>query len=308
MSRSQSVSQVRLNDILTLEQYADEKVAFIQHLVTEFSIENFLFFQDARIFHDRFLRRPHTATEIGRKALEIFFKFVDSGAPYQVNLKHGVVRDLELTLKECITNFDSIAEQGYFGRKNTVNGRLKPIFHEIVPCDVFEPARDSIYRLMESDSYVRWKIALQTDEEPGASAQSTPRSSVRANAKLPPMTMIMRATPTNSNRRQIDQSRGAAKDDGSIGQSVEDLIRLSPHQVVELTASSETRERHARQASELESGSGAVRGVYGTGLSASLEGSGSGSRRSSSSDAMSTLTEVTAIALARNPVIYSQGI
>lgn len=76
--------KIKLRDILVDDAYQLERRNFIDHLVREFSVENIFFFQETREFYSFFTSHQHTKEEIGIAAIAVYFKFVASGAPYQV--------------------------------------------------------------------------------------------------------------------------------------------------------------------------------------------------------------------------------
>lgn len=59
-------------------------------------------------------------------------------------------------IDECVENFEEVN----FARRGEVGeGKIVPVVKSRIPLDVFDGARDMIYRLMKNDSYVRWQAS-----------------------------------------------------------------------------------------------------------------------------------------------------
>jgi len=96
--------------------------AFTQFSVTEWSVENILFFQTAKEFRESYDEKSKPTMNLGRR---IIGEYIESGAPMEVNVDHDI-------RKALIAAKDDLKE------------------------DSFDAAQRQIYILMKNDTFAKW--------------------------------------------------------------------------------------------------------------------------------------------------------
>lgn len=87
-SMSDSVSDsLSLMDLLTDQQHTSARSEFTEYLVSEFAVENILFFSKALEFEDLCETGGLSDEEIGERAADIYWQFVAEDSPAQVRTR-----------------------------------------------------------------------------------------------------------------------------------------------------------------------------------------------------------------------------
>jgi hypothetical protein len=128
--------------------------SFRKFLTAEFSVENLLFYADIEDFR----KKIHDGAEIDFQKQEtkrLFAKYIIVDSPFQVNLPNQIVQAIEAKIT-------SIDKDGIFDPTPAANtdpknrdSTGKPIDHPTI----FDEAQRSIYNLMDSDSFPRYKAS-----------------------------------------------------------------------------------------------------------------------------------------------------
>jgi len=162
-----------LNSLAGLLSHKDGFEAFKQHLSSEFSVENLLFWKDCEDFSQ--LRRGQFPALL-KEAQRIYTKFIVEGAPFQVNLPAALRLSLERDLKTFKKQLGTETEPRYdIDQDEDLQRQRSDSLEAIHICDVFDAAQKNIYSLMESDSYTRFRASppfLQLSEHFRGVAQS----------------------------------------------------------------------------------------------------------------------------------------
>jgi hypothetical protein len=122
-------NQESLRDILQSEYGFN---CFQQFLVTEFNVENLLFYKRVHEYQQQFAARPRPIN--AHTALLIYSEFITSNAPFQINLPSHITRNITATIEQVKANLNSA-----------------DIF------SVYDEAVANVYRLMETDVLPRFK-------------------------------------------------------------------------------------------------------------------------------------------------------
>jgi hypothetical protein len=128
LSKGVDVFEVVLSNKTLLE-------AFTSFTLSQWSVENVLFYEAIEEFKDKWNTDSESAREF---ALMIISEYVTDGAPLEVNLDFNIKRNLEESI------------------------------HEGLGPTTFNSAQKSVFKLMENDSFAKWKktsdfkIALET--------------------------------------------------------------------------------------------------------------------------------------------------
>lgn len=118
--------ETEATDAFGLSTVLDEKIGrqlFRQHLVSEFSIENLLFYDAVNEF------KEDKAVSRQVRAKKIFTIFLQSTAEFQINIPSRVLQNIEDKLNR----------------------------DEEIAVDLFDEAQDEAYRLMQNDSFARFR-------------------------------------------------------------------------------------------------------------------------------------------------------
>lgn len=98
-----------LEQILLNDDYAALREDFKAHLVREFSIENYLFFNASYNFEYR-KARSESDEHLARSAVKIYYEFIQDDSPSQVNVQFSERKAVEKALRKCILNFDELVK------------------------------------------------------------------------------------------------------------------------------------------------------------------------------------------------------
>lgn len=157
-----------LNDFDSLLAYPKGKDAFSKFLTkVDLSVENFLFYYDVEAF------QKIPATEFDSKcerALEIYEKYLEPYAQFQVNIDMDQTRPIEAVIKEI----DSRMKPSSNFEKESLQLSENPpkqLYHlENTPANfeklhkIFDEAKLSCYLLMKNDSFIRFKKSNECAE------------------------------------------------------------------------------------------------------------------------------------------------
>lgn len=147
-SRSKSISYaLTLDRLLEATELRDH---FAEHLKSEFSAENLVFYEQTSSFQEKCNAGTWSSDVRNRRAMSIYTDFIVNGGDFQVNLPSEIVMTIKHELSMCIK--DITVES--FRRSGRVQS-FKPC-----PADVFVEARKSIYYLMSRDTLVRFKVKM----------------------------------------------------------------------------------------------------------------------------------------------------
>lgn len=154
-ARSRSVSSAfagtgtgtPLDQLLEIPELRDH---FAEHLKSEFSAENLVFYEQTLSFEERCNAGTWSTDVRNRRAMSIYTDFIASGGDFQVNLPCKMVKTITHELSLCIQDISLKS----FRRSKRVKS-LNP-----APADVFAEANKSIYGLMWRDTLVRFKVKM----------------------------------------------------------------------------------------------------------------------------------------------------
>lgn len=167
LSQGVDVFQAVINNKVLLE-------AFTQYTVQEWCVENILFHQAVEEFRDKFNADANAGKEYAQMIIK---EYVISGAPLEINLDHSVKRSL---LEEL---------------------------HEELRSTTFDESQKTIYKLMENDSFAKWRRTSDFKEAlervvdgRGNSSVGSSKGSQHTDLKL---RIEMKNTTTSSAERNV---------------------------------------------------------------------------------------------------------
>jgi len=121
--------------------------SFRKFLTAEFSVENLLFYSEVEELRGKIRESP--IDFLKGESQRLFAKYIVMDSPFQVNLPDAIVQTLDA--KMTLYQKEGIIEQRDEVYRRDVSGRL------IENPTVFDEAQRSIYNLMDSDSFPRYK-------------------------------------------------------------------------------------------------------------------------------------------------------
>jgi len=130
--------------------------SFRKFLSAEFSVENLLFWKDIDTFRKK-IRENQAGEFINAENSRLFAKYIVEDSPFQVNLPERIVADVKSvidgkTQPPAIGPNDIKLEE----KTNADFAKTSPS-----PPTIFDEAQKSIFKLMESDSFPRYKSSDQ---------------------------------------------------------------------------------------------------------------------------------------------------
>jgi hypothetical protein len=135
---------------------------FKKFLTSEFSVENLLFWAEIEKYRKtkEELQKDNNWTAIKEEAENIYHKYVTQEATYQVNLPDVIVKHLHANMKTDLREENLVSppreEKNKTHRASTVAGTTAS---QVFVPTVFDLAQHSVFGLMESDSFARYKAS-----------------------------------------------------------------------------------------------------------------------------------------------------
>lgn len=194
ISRSSSSTSMSFKDVL---KDSEMLKLFTEHLKREFSVENLLFYNRAREFENACATGHLQATERNIEAALVFADFISIDGDLQVNLDSKTFSEIKTELGRCIEDFNA----------KEFRSTHKLVSLHTVSSKVFDPAKRSIFRLMESDAFIRFKMSLWKDNPRSSRFEALARTNIVHTDSYP-------AQPTHAHSRS-DSSISEYSSEGS---------------------------------------------------------------------------------------------
>lgn len=193
------IMDLTLKDILTLEEHADLLEDFEQHLSTEFSFENMMFWKRAGEYTAGYDKLDDEG--VMKRAVEIYNDFIRPGGPFEANLPHPIRKGLTKRLCDSIEGFTK-------GNSQQVIENLRSTTR--VDRDVFDLAQASVFRLMALDTFVRWQ--LKTVQTVTADLESLTNDTRMEHSRVPQSMHDMFQSQYEDERRAPFDAKKATTD------------------------------------------------------------------------------------------------
>jgi hypothetical protein len=129
--------------------------SFRKFLSAEFSVENLLFWKDIDTFR-RKIRDNQAGEFITSENSRLFAKYIVEDSPFQVNLPEKIVADVKAVIDGKAQPPSISPSDVRLEEKSNETAKAAP--H---PPTIFDEAQKSIFKLMESDSFPRYKSSDQ---------------------------------------------------------------------------------------------------------------------------------------------------
>jgi len=156
MASSPSGKVVDLKYVLEIPEGHD---AFLQFLKNEFSVENLMFYEEATAFYLNYSNKENAGDfkTMQNDALHIFSRYIIPSAPTAVNLPGGIRQPLvqffsQLQEVNCPSQQQDMFLLAAEDSTTAAVSTFKP--------EIFDNASHYIFRLMQQDSFVRFKKTL----------------------------------------------------------------------------------------------------------------------------------------------------
>lgn len=170
-SRSDTSASKSVSQLTNLSEVFESPVAlhfYIEHLKREFSVENLLFYNISKEFAEMCEGDKFDSDEARNlEAASIYVDFVDLGGDIQVNIPANIFEEIQNEIARCFPNFDAARFRAAEPTDSTGS----------ISSQIFARANTSIYKLMETDSFVRFNLAM--DRMPQVQRQKISKMSKR---------------------------------------------------------------------------------------------------------------------------------